>query len=79
MNQKTTKVEAAWLEYQHQLFSFIRAKVETPEEAEDILSDVFAKLTQAVNKNAMPDNLSSWLYHVTKNRIVDYYRAKRRF
>ena len=78
MNQKTTKVEAAWLEYQQQLFSFIRAKVATPEDAEDILNDVFTKLTQAINENVMPDNLSSWLYRVTKNRIVDYYRAKRR-
>jgi len=72
-------VEQAWLKYQRKLFSFIRSKVETLEDAEDILNDVFVKLTQTANENAIPGNVSSWLYRVTKNRIVDYYRAKKRF
>lgn len=72
-------VEKAWIKYQQQLFSFIRFKVETLEDAEDILNDVFVKLTQTANENAIPENVSSWLYRVTKNRIVDYYRAKKRF
>jgi RNA polymerase sigma-70 factor (ECF subfamily) len=72
-------VEKAWIKYQQQLLSFIRSKVETLEDAEDILNDVFVKFTQTVNENAIPGNVSSWLYRVTKNRIVDYYRAKKRF
>ena len=72
------EVEQAWLAYQRKLFSFIRSKVETTEDAEDILSDVFAKLSKTVDKNAIPDNVSMWLYRVTKNGIVDYYRAKRK-
>ena len=79
MNQKMTKVEEAWVEYQQQLFSFIRSRVETPEDAEDILNDVFAKLTKTADENVIPDSISSWLYRVTKNRIVDYYRTKKRF
>lgn len=73
------KVEEAWLAYQKKLFSFIRSKVETTEDAEDILNDVFARLTKTANENAIADNVSSWLYRVTKNRMVDYYRAKKRF
>ncbi len=72
-------VEKAWIKYQQQLFSFIRSKVQTLEDAEDILNDIFVKLTQTVNENAIPGNVSFWLYRVTKNRIVDYYRAKKRF
>ncbi|MFK5947461.1 MAG: sigma-70 family RNA polymerase sigma factor [Methylococcales bacterium] len=78
MNHNMTKVEEAWLKYQRQLFSFIRTKVATSEDAEDILNDVFGKLTKTA-ESAIPDNLSSWLYRVTKNRIVDYYRAKKKF
>ncbi len=73
-----TKVEKAWVEYQPQLLSFIRKKVATSEDAEDILSDVFVRLA-TTTKSAIPDNLSSWLYHVTKNRIVDYYRSQKKF
>ena len=79
MNQKMIKVEEAWLAYQRKLLSFIRSKVELTEDAEDILDDVFAKLTRTVDENAFPENISAWLYRVTKNRIVDYYRAKKIF
>ena len=75
----TIAVEHAWLEYRKKLLAFIRAKVETSEDAEDILNDVFSKLVKVASENKYPDNLVPWLYHVTKNRIVDYYRSKGRF
>ncbi|MFV2056732.1 MAG: sigma-70 family RNA polymerase sigma factor [Thiohalomonadales bacterium] len=79
MNQKMTAIEKAWLEYKRQLLRFIRSKVETLEDAEDILNDVFLKLTKIANENALPDNISSWLYRVSRNRIIDYYRTKKTF
>lgn len=79
MNRKITTVEEAWIRYHQKLFNFIRAKVETPEDAEDILDEVFAKLSEAANADAIPDHISAWLYSVTKNNIVDYYRTKKRF
>lgn len=79
MNQKTTTVEQAWQEYQGKLISFIRSKVDTLEDAEDILNDVFAALIKKTRNDGTLDNIASWLYRVTRNRIVDYYRAKRKF
>ena len=78
MNQKIA-VDQAWLEYRTKLLAFIRAKVETAEDAEDILNDVFSKLVKVASENKSPGNLGPWLYRVTKNRIVDYYRSKERF
>ncbi len=77
MNQKPITIEEAWVSYQHQLLSFIRLKVATDEDAEELLSDVFVKLTKAVNGKNTPDNISAWLYRVTKNSIVDYYRTRK--
>ena len=79
MQCNVATVEEAWSEYQRRLLAFIRPKVETPEDAEDILLDVFEKLAKTASENTIPDNVSSWLYRVTKNRIVDYYRAKKRY
>jgi len=79
MNQNSTTVEQAWLEYQSKLYSFIRSKVDTSDDAEDIVNEVFAKLIKKSGENATPDNIASWLYRVTRNSIVDYYRAKKRF
>jgi len=79
MNQQTAVVEQAWEEYQRKLLSFIRSKIDRLEDAEDILLDVFVSLTSKTNKNEVPDNVASWLYSVTRNRIIDYYRANKIF
>jgi len=76
--QNTMIVESAWRAYQQKLLSFIQTKVGTYEDAEDILNEVFMKLLK-VNESNSPENVSAWLYHVTKNSIVDYYRAKKSF
>lgn len=79
MNQQVITIENAWRKYQQQLLSYIRSKVKTTEDAEELLNDVFVKLTKTIANNNAPDNISAWLYHVTKNSIVDYYRTKKQF
>ncbi len=38
---------------------------------------MFSRLIKADTEKKAPDNISSWLYQVTRNSIVDYYRAKK--
>jgi len=75
----TVAVEQAWFEHRKKLLAFIRVRVERPEDAEDILNDVFSRLVKLASENKYPGNPAPWLYQVTKNRIVDYYRSKERF
>lgn len=72
-------VEQAWFEYQQSLSAFIRSKVATSHDAEDILNDVYAALLEKTNTDNQPDHVSSWLYQVTRNKIIDYYRGKTHF
>lgn len=76
---KNLTLEKAWFEYQKQLLSFIQYRVNSPEDAEDIVNDVFTQLAIKSEKNDLPRNISPWLYQVTKNKIIDYYRAKKPF
>src|SRR4029078_8631162 len=56
------------------LFDFIRQRVGSTEDAEDILQDVFYQLAG----NTEPiEQVSSWLFKVTRNRITDSYRKKK--
>ena len=53
------------------LFDFIKQRVGSTEDAEDILQDVFYQLAG----NTQPiEQVSSWLFKVTRNRITDSYR-----
>lgn len=53
------------------LFGFIKQRVNSNEDAEDILQDVFYQFAG----NAEPiEQTSSWLYKVARNKITDNYR-----
>ncbi|MCO6466008.1 MAG: sigma-70 family RNA polymerase sigma factor [Bradyrhizobiaceae bacterium] len=57
---------------------FIRQRVRSQEEAEDILQDVFANVLAASKDVNKPiDNLASWVFTSVRNRIIDSYRKKK--
>jgi RNA polymerase sigma factor (sigma-70 family) len=62
--------------YSRQLFGFIRSRVKTNEDAEDILQDVWYQFS---NLPAVDDinNIGGWLYRVARNRIIDKSRKKK--
>jgi len=62
-------------EYGKKLFGFIRGRVKTDEEAEDILQDVWVQLSSAVNMDEI-EQMSGWLYRVARNKIIDRRRKK---
>jgi RNA polymerase sigma factor (sigma-70 family) len=62
----------------NRLLAYIRGRVNNPEEAEDILQDVFFQTLEGFSVTGRIDNLIGWLYAAVRNRIVDYYRKKRR-
>src|SRR4026208_2333527 len=62
---------------QSRLYSFIRRRVADPLDAEDILQDVFYELVEA-NRLLMPiEHVTSWLFRVARNRIIDRFRKKK--
>jgi RNA polymerase sigma factor (sigma-70 family) len=62
--------------YGRQLFGFIRSRVNTEEDAEDILQDVWYRLSSLAKTDDI-ESISGWLYRVAKNRITDNYRRKK--
>jgi RNA polymerase sigma factor (sigma-70 family) len=57
---------------------FIRQRVRTTEEAEDILQDVFTNVLAASANVSKPiENIASWVFTAVRNRIIDSYRKKR--
>jgi RNA polymerase sigma factor (sigma-70 family) len=56
------------------LLNFIRGKVASAEEAEDILQDVFYQFVAGFESIESLDRVTSWLYSVARNKIIDRYR-----
>ncbi len=56
------------------LLGFIRNRVGSTEEAEDILQDVFVQFVTGFDTIESIDRVTSWLYSVARNKIIDRYR-----
>lgn len=61
--------------YGAKLLGFIRNKVNTDEDAEDILQEVWYQFIRVSGSQPI-EQVSAWLYRVAKNKIVDQYRKK---
>tara|TARA_R110002049_G_scaffold65035_1_gene170899 strand:+ start:15794 stop:16348 length:555 start_codon:yes stop_codon:yes gene_type:complete len=62
--------------YSEKLMSFIKPKVRSMEDAEDILQEVWFQLSNLTNISDIV-NISNWLFSVTRNKITDNYRKKK--
>jgi len=68
---------ALWDKYSDRIFSFIQGKVESREEAEDLLQEVFIRVHTGLCCFHEWELMERWIYRVTRNLIVDHYRASR--
>src|SRR5690349_4020815 len=61
-------------DYSKRLLGFIRKRVANEADAEDILQDVFY---QFIGNTEPIEQLTSWLFTVTRNKITDRQRKKK--
>ena len=66
-----------WNDFNERLLAFISSRVSNNEDAKDILQDVFIKIHQKLDGLSDAKKLKSWIYQVTRNSIIDYYRSKK--
>jgi len=70
----TDNISNLFQQHKSKLLIFISSKVKHPQDAEDILAQVFLKL---LKQKQSIENPVAWIYQVTKNVIIDYYRSYR--
>jgi RNA polymerase sigma factor (sigma-70 family) len=59
------------------LLAFIRQRIPRPDDAEDILQDVFYEFTEMARLMKPVEQIASWLFTVARNKITDRYRKKK--
>ncbi len=68
--------EAVWSEFSGRLRAFIASRVRDPEDADDLLQEVFLRVHRSGGTLERTDRLPAWLYQVTRNALTDHYRAR---
>jgi RNA polymerase sigma factor (sigma-70 family) len=73
--QRSVSITKTIQQFGKNLFGFVRGRVKSLEDAEDVVQDVWYQLSK-LNNIAELENVSAWLYEVARNRITDKGRKK---
>lgn len=76
-NEQQNRIEKSFEAHHSNLFTYIRSRIRSLEEAEDVLQEVYVQALGSLNVLDAVDNLTGWLYTVAKHKIIDWYRKKR--
>jgi RNA polymerase sigma factor, sigma-70 family len=69
--------DTAFRSERKRLFDFIRRRVRTEADAEDILADVFYQMIASYSVTEPIEKMTSWLLTVARNKIIDWYRKRK--
>jgi RNA polymerase sigma-70 factor (ECF subfamily) len=67
--------EAHWRELRARLHGFVRRRVGSPEDAEDVVQDVFVRMQRNIDALSSADRLDAWAFRIARNAIADHYRS----
>ncbi len=61
------------------IYSYLRYRVNSPEDAEDLISTVFEQAYSAREQfDSNKGTFSGWLFRIAHNRLIDHYRSNER-
>ena len=71
-------MELIYAQYRGKVLSYIRSRVGSFADAEDLCEDVFEKIQNKLGEyDESKAKISTWIYTITHNSVIDYYRRTR--
>ena len=72
--------EKIYRDYHSKVCGYIRSRVNSVQEAEDLAADVFLKVFEKLESfDESKASLSTWIYTITRNTLTDYFRTRKVF
>jgi RNA polymerase sigma-70 factor (ECF subfamily) len=68
---------SAWHRHESELRAWLRGRMGNPQDAEDMLQEVFLKALRQDGKFCQVENARAWLFEVARNAIADRLRLKK--
>ena len=70
---KTDVMEKIYLEYREKVFRYVRGKVASTADAEDVTSEIFWRVISSLDSyDEEKATLSTWIYTITHNTVCNY-------
>jgi RNA polymerase sigma factor (sigma-70 family) len=75
MAQAEQEIELLYRQYAPGLLAYVRMRITSEEDAEDLVVEVFVAAIENAKFAALSDKeKQSWLWRVTRNKVIDTYR-----
>jgi RNA polymerase sigma-70 factor (ECF subfamily) len=71
----STIEEGRWRELRARLSRFVGRRVGNPQDAEDVVQDIFVRMQRNIDALSSAERLDAWAFRIARNAIADYYRA----
>jgi RNA polymerase sigma-70 factor, ECF subfamily len=68
------EITALYNRFHKLLYNYIALRVNNKQDVEDLLQDVFVKIFLNLRKLETGERLNGWIFSITRNAIIDYYR-----
>ena len=73
-DQAKLDTEQIWLKLSNQLRQFVKSRVNSDADIDDILQTVFIRIHRKLSDLQNAERLESWVFQITRNAIIDHFR-----
>lgn len=70
-------VETFYQQYSPGILNYLKQKLPTQEDAQELLNDIFLDAIDALPTLNKQTSLKSWIYAIAHNKIVNFYRKRK--
>ena len=78
MNANSISTERLWELLSAKLRSFLLQRVSDEQVAENLLQETFIRIHQKLDEIDDTQRVTSWVFQIARNLVIDHYRAKSR-
>ena len=80
MGRTDIQNEKVYRDYHGRVCGYIRSKINSAQDAEDLAADVFVKVFEKLGSfDESKASLSTWIYTITRNTLTDHFRTRKVF
>ena len=75
---QTADLDRIYTEYSGKVMGYIRARIRSNAEAEDLHSEVFEKILKKIEEfDPSKASLNTWIFTITRNTVIDHFRRSK--
>ena len=75
---QTADLDRIYTEYSGKVMGYIRARIRSSAEAEDLHSEVFEKILKKIEEfDPFKASLNTWIFTITRNTVIDHFRRSK--